>query len=378
MRGISKSAVCLVAVCALALVASSAQAGSLTMTIAISPQEQAAAAAYWTKARIAAAPAMDLGIDSGREPAAASALEEEAFVGRPGSSPSGAPDPDAMEIARAAYPEDWAALEADGAFEKIQSEEVAARPDKGTSAVYTYYDVNIQTALWQIIPHQLVGRLTFNTPTGGASCSATAISGNNFVTAAHCVYDTTNNVPYSGWVFTPAYRNGSAPYGSFPAAVACNYLTSYQNQTGGYNINTWARYDVAVCSTGTNSIGQSLNNAVGFAGRNWNQPYTRLVFNAGYPAKIYTDANIANGPTQYLRSCTAETFQRTTDTLGAGCFWGRGISGGPWFLYYRPFQTGAVNQVCSVNSGLVIGQQNLYGARFTSNNIVPLCNARHC
>jgi len=37
--------------------------------------------------------------------------------------------------------------------------------------------------------------------------------------------------------------------------------------------------------------------------------------------------------------------------------------------------TGEVN---SANSGLYIGQQNLYGAWFNSNNIVPLCNARGC
>lgn len=31
-----------------------------------------------------------------------------------------------------------------------------------------------------------------------------------------------------------------------------------------------------------------------------------------------------------------------------------------------------------VNSGLFIGTQNLYGARFNSNNIVPLCTAAAC
>jgi hypothetical protein len=43
---------------------------------------------------------------------------------------------------------------------------------------------------------------------------------------------------------------------------------------------------------------------------------------------------------------------------------------------YKPFVVNG--QVNSVNSGLFIGQQNLYGARFNSNNIVPLCTARGC
>ena len=70
------------------------------------------------------------------------------------------------------------------------------------------------------------------------------------------------------------------------------------------------------------------------------------------------------------RSC------RRLKHLGSGCFWGPGISGGSWLVGYKPFVvTGRVN---SVNSGLFIGQQNLYGARFNSSNIVPLCNARGC
>ena len=122
---------------------------------------------------------------------------------------------------------------------------------------------------------------------------------------------------------------------------------------------------------GRRSIG-----AVGWAGRLWNAGNNQLVFNSGYPQRIYTDAVIPNGPTQYLRACTAETFLQTTETLGSGCFWGRGISGGSWLVNYKPFVvSGKVN---SVNSGLFIGQQNLYGARFNSNNIVPLCNARGC
>jgi hypothetical protein len=245
----------------------------------------------------------------------------------------------------------------------------------GTSSVYTSYDVNTQTALAQIYPHRWDGKLTFNVPGGSSSCSATVISGNNIVTAAHCVYDTSANTWYSNWVFTPAYRNGSAPFGTF-SARACTILTSWINLTGGFSINSWSQHDVAVCTMNNNSAGQTLNGAVGWAGRLWNAGNNQLVFNSGYPARDYTDASIANGPAQYLRSCTAETFLQTTETLGSGCSWGRGISGGSWLVGYKPFVvTGQVN---SVNSGLYIGQQNLYGARFNSNNIVPLCNTRGC
>ena len=217
--------------------------------------------------------------------------------------------------------------------------------------------------------------MTFTTPAGGASCSATVISGNNIVTAAHCVYDSSTNRFFSNWAFTPAYRNGSAPYGTF-AASSCTVLTAWVNLSGSYSIATWARHDVAVCKMGNNSAGQTLNGAVGWSGRLWNAGNNQLMFNSGYPGRTYTDATIANGPTQYLRACTAESFQQTTETLGMGCSWGRGISGGSWMVGYKPFV--ATGQVNSVNSGIYFGQTNIYGARFNSNNIVPLCNAVGC
>jgi hypothetical protein len=147
------------------------------------------------------------------------------------------------------------------------------------------------------------------------------------------------------------------------------------NLSGGFSINSWTRYDVAVCTLNKNSAGRTINQAVGWAGRTWNGGYQQLVFNSGYPAQDYNLATIPS-PAQYLRACVNETFAQTTDTLGGGCNWGPGISGGSWMVGYKPFVvTGWVD---SVNSGLFVGQQNIYGIRFTSNNIVPVCNARAC
>jgi V8-like Glu-specific endopeptidase len=352
-----------------------AQADPLVAGGPIPAKQQAAAAAYWTREKIAAAPAMKMPVDRGAAVVDTAALVDEVFLGPEEMAPAGMPDPDADRIARKAYPRDWRVPSNAQVLEEIMAPDAAADIDAGTSATYTYYDVNTQTALWNILPHRWSGKLTFNTPSGTSSCSATVISGNNIVTAAHCLYDSTNNVWYSNWVFTPAYRNGSAPYGTFPATAKW-ILTAWINLTGSYSINTWARHDVAIIKLGNNSSGQSINSAVGWAGRLWNSGYAKLNFNSGYPARTYTDATITNGPAQYLRSCTNESFQQTTETLGGGCFWGRGISGGSWLIGYKPFV--ASGQVNSVNSGLFINQQNLYGARFNSSNIVPLCTAAGC
>jgi len=369
MKSKFRSMVIPVVAIVLPALALSAQAASLTVTKVVSKEQQAAASAYFTRAQIAATPPLPILIDLGPGGVDTTASLDANVIGQLSSAPAGKAAPAAAQIARTAYSEDWAALDEELLLE------LPADVLTGTAGVYTYYDVNTQTALWKIYPHIWDGKLTFTVPGGSASCSATAISGNNIVTAAHCVYDTTNNVWYGNWVFTPAYRNGSAPYGTF-SARACTILTAWVNLSGGFSINTWTRHDVAVCTMNNNSAGQTLNSAVGWAGRLWNAGYNQLDFNSGYPAQDYNLNTIANGPTQYLRACTNESFQQTTDTLGGGCFWGPGISGGSWLVNYKPFVvTGNVN---SVNSGLFVGQQNIYGARFNSSNIVPLCTARGC
>ncbi len=342
-------------------------AAEVTVTKRVSPEEQNAASAYWTRERLANTPAIPMPVDDGSSALSPENSATEAVLGPAGAVAPSGPAWNADSVAQTAYPRDW--LAEDEGLDGEGSKAVA-----GTAGVYTYYDVNNQSALWTIFPHRWSGRLTYNTAAGPFYCSATVISGNNIVTAAHCVYDTTNNVWYSNWVFTPAYRNGSTPYGTF-ATSACTVMNSWVGLSGSYSISTWARHDVAVCSLRPNSAGQTINSAVVWAGRTWNTGNNQLIFNSGYPSRSYTDATIT-GASQYLRSCTAESFLYTTETLGSGCYWGRGSSGGSWLINYKPFLvSGWVN---SVNSGLFIGQQNSYGARFNSNNIVPLCTTRGC
>ncbi len=371
-----------------------AQAGPLTMSKSVSRAELSAAATFWTDEQIAAAQPFPMPIDYGPSDVDVSAEVDAAALGQPGMTPpgKGQSNPggsggmsfsgemqsltDADAAADAGVPAAGDVLQDAGLDISFQAGalDTAADITAGTSQVYTSYLVNNKTALWKVYPHKWVGRLSFRTPSGTSYCSATAISGNNIVTAAHCVYDTTNNRWYSGWVFSPAYRNGTNPYRVFRARV-CTILTAWANLSGGYSINSWARYDVAVCSMNNNSAGQTLNQAVGFAGRSWNYNYTQLHFNSGYPWNDYNNSTLTDAG-KYLRNCTAESFAQTTDTLGGGCNWGPGISGGSWLRGYKALEVSG--QVNSVNSGLYIGTQNLYGARFNSSNIVPLCNARGC
>jgi hypothetical protein len=343
-----------------------AQESGQVVSEKISRANQRAALAFWSREAMESAQPLDFMIDYGSPEVDTSALGQPEAVGAPGFAPAGFAAPGADKIAKAAYPEAWAELEKEktGAPEAVE----------GTSGVFTSYIVNKFKKVWKQYPHKWVGRFSFTTPGGTSYCSATSISNNVLLTAAHCVYDTGANAFYGNKVFTPAYRNGVAPYGTFPT-TNCRVLTAWVNLSGSFAINTWSRYDVAVCNMGTNSAGQTLNNAVGWAGRQWNYGYVRHFFDLGYPFRgmsnqLLTEAGL------YLRTCAAESFQQTTDTVGMGCDWGPGISGGPWMTGYAPnLVSGYAN---SVNSGLFLNQNNLYGPRFTSNNIVVLCNAAGC
>lgn len=338
------------------------------VAIVISQAEQEAALAYWTRERIEMAEPLEIMFGSDPSEIDETALAEFEITGDPDFVEAGVAAPDADLIAQAAYPLDWSVVEDAALTANILAPE-------GTSQVYTQYVVNQASALQTMYPHRWVGRLSFRLPNGNTSyCSGTSISGNIMLTAAHCLYDTTNNIWFSNWVFTPAYRNGNAPYGSFPA-TSCRVLTTWVNLTGNYNINTWARHDVGVCNMGRNSANQTLNNAVGYMGRTWNNNYARHIHNLGYPFRNYNDGLLADAG-KYLRTCVAESFQQTTETRGMGCGYGGGISGGPWMIGYAPGRVSG--QAMGVNSGIYIGTQNIYGARFNSNNIVPLCNAAGC
>lgn len=342
--------------------------GDLVATKAISPAEQEAALAFWTHEAIAMAQPMEMPSQIGPAEVDEAALVIPEVTGDAGFIAAGASAPDADLVAQATYPLDWAALE-----DTAGANTEMLGPD-GTSQVYTSYIVNQAPALQTMYPHKWVGRLSFSTSSGTSYCSGTSISGNVMLTAAHCLYDSTNNKWYSNWVLTPAYRNGGAPYGTFPA-TQCWVLTAWVNLTGSYAINTWARHDVGVCKMGTNSGGQTLNNAVGWMGRWWNASYIRHFHDLGYPFRDFNNVLLTDAG-KYLRTCVAESFEQTTNTRGLGCSYGGGISGGPWVVAYAPNVVSGYAD--GVNSGIFIGTQNMYGARFNSNNIVPLCNAAGC
>lgn len=346
----------------------------------ISQAEQEAALAFWTREAIAAAQPLEMLSQLGPvelDTTTAAELETASEVtGPPGFVAGGRPAPDANLVAQAAYPLDWAIATADSEATAALDAEVLA--PTGSGQVFTRYVVNKADTLWQIYPHTTIGRASFTDHNGQLfNCSASAISGNVMLTAAHCLYDTSANRWVSNFVFTPAYRNGATPFGTFPA-TECWILNAWINLSGSPNIQ-WVRWDVGVCKMGKNSAGQTLNNAVGSLGRRWNASYVRHFHTFGYPGRDTNDQVIPDSG-KYLQVCVAESFQPEPEwlhfnTRGMGCDLGKGMSGGPWVRNYGPTVGGEVDGVSSV---IERGKKNTFGPRFSDHNIVVLCNSVGC
>jgi V8-like Glu-specific endopeptidase len=240
----------------------------------------------------------------------------------------------------------------------------------GTQNVGDNTFLNLQTPLWFQYPWQTIGKVFFTTADGsGSYCSASVISGNSIiVTAAHCCWDRGVGRPNRNFTFAPAMRETTAPFGMFGFRGG-HVLTAWV--TGGGRPN-----DVCVLSLNPRGDGQQVSNVVGWLGRSWNHDPTQHHFAFGYPASL--------GGGNYKYECTAESYANCGDgqVLGMGCNMTFGASGGPWVRTFKKFEAGSVNFVNGVVSGYdgctgTFGQ-SFNGPRFTSNNIVPLCNAEGC
>jgi V8-like Glu-specific endopeptidase len=312
----------------------------------------------WTREAVDAAQPMEWPVDE----IAPSSPEQPATLVDDASdwAAGGLPDPEANRVAQNDFPEDWEAIPLE-----IDTEPMNADADMpaGTRGVFTVYRANYFSQMYTTFPYRAVGRLTFRTPRGNSSCTASVISPNVIVTAAHCAYDTVNNRWYSNWAFTPAWRNGSAPYGTF-SWRNIRVLSGWVNASG-----TVRRYDVALIRLGNNGAGRPVHYYTGYLGRSWNYSYTQSQHAFGYPSNL--------GSGRYTYACAAESFGNGTDVVGMGCNMTYGSSGGPWIRSFAPYTSGSVNYVSAVVSGGTPGTNTFYGPRFSSNNIVPLCAYRN-
>ncbi len=284
-------------------------------------------------------------------------------MGEPGLAPGNAPAAEADEEASKAFPEDWKGLKE--STTETTGPGSSLSTDFGTQDVFSQYCENCSGVNLNY-PQKAVGKLFSNSGT----CSASVISGNNIiVTAAHCCYNRGNNSWIGGWDFAPAYRDGYSPYGMFPwrsARVLNRWLTTGDRQS-----------DVCLISLGNNSSGKPVTYYTGWLGRSWNWSSTQVHHAIGYPGNI--------GAGNKMELCVSESFSPSgscggTTVLNTGCSMTYGASGGPWIRSYRNGGNWVNSVVSGYDGGSCTGSfgQTFNGPRFTTNNIVNLCNGSGC
>lgn len=166
------------------------------------------------------------------------------------------------------------------------------------------------------------GKVFFTSNSGvNYVCSGSALlSANESVvwTAGHCV----NEGPgafYKNFLFVPAYRDGSAPYGKFAA-------TSLLTTSGWLSSGQWG-VDLGAAVVGTNASGLTLSDAVAEVPIVFSAPRNQAYRIYGYPA-----AKKFSG--QRLRVCQTtwalDDTSASPATMGASCDMTGGSSGGPW------------------------------------------------
>lgn len=175
------------------------------------------------------------------------------------------------------------------------------------------------------------GKVFFHNQTDGNDyiCSGSAVNSDSkrlVITAGHCVYGGPGNQWHTNWEFIPDYYQGSAPYGTFQAAVLRTYddWINYGETGRGFNS------DVGFATTYSNASGQLLVNAVGGNGTQWGGSTNFDADIFGYPG------NLNNG--EIMWACWGTTGTQSIDGYNfssiSGCNFGGGSSGGPWLASY--------------------------------------------
>ncbi|MFG2293126.1 trypsin-like serine peptidase [Streptomyces sp. NPDC048603] len=194
------------------------------------------------------------------------------------------------------------------------------------------------------------GRVFFTFQGRTASCSGdsiTSANGSTVITAGHCV-------KYQGswhtdWVFVPAYDNGNAPYGQWPATKTF--------ATDQWAANEDMNNDVGLAVVAPQN-GMRLSQVVGAQGLLFNGGYNKRMYAFGFPAASPYDGS----KLVYCSGNSGKDFLLTKDH-SLSCNMTGGSSGGPWFQDFNE-TTGLGTQV-SVNSfGYTFLPNRMYGPYF--------------
>jgi V8-like Glu-specific endopeptidase len=219
-------------------------------------------------------------------------------------------------------------------------------------------------------PYSIEGQLSFTEPSGNFVCSATVQRIGVITTAGHCVSDGKGHF-FTNWVFVPATRMGSAPFGKWVWSAVTTTSTWFNGGGGVPNAQ-----DVAVIVLAKNAAGQRIGSLTGYAGFNTPDLYGgQHVTVIGYPCNLDSCAKDHRTDAQ---ASAASTNTAIVGTDAAG-----GSSGGGWLINFGQYATGQpvsgasdtnLNSLVAVYSYLPVPFTPLYGGA----SILDNCAAASC
>jgi hypothetical protein len=255
---------------------------------------------YWSPARMKAARTVRMPAPSTRTPRLGAALRPDAEPGHLDGSSRGGGAPTA-----------------------------ALTPADAYTYPFPFTRYAVEAALYETYPYRTVGRIFFRQNGVDYACSGASVAGSPrqvVYTAGHCLSDGAG-VFSRKVVFVPAYRDGKAPYGVFPALNL--WVTT------GWHEDSDFTYDLGAFNVGRNAAGQLLRNRVGYLGFAWNQSPEQHWNVLGYPSSSpFTGRTMQVCQASYAADDLAVEGSGPWPT-GIGCDMTRGSSGGPWVVGWK-------------------------------------------
>jgi hypothetical protein len=213
-------------------------------------------------------------------------------------------------------------------------------------------------------PYSVNGRVFIRIGNRRGFCSGTAIDSPSrqlVLTAGHCVNagaENHGNLWYRDLLFVPAYTAGKAPFGAFPARR--NKILAPRQWRNHSNPD----FDLGAFLTDPNNRGIDVAEAVGGgAAIALDLPRNQRFASFGYPGNV-----------KQMQGCNAGYAgdDRLTSplpgppTLGIGCHWAPGASGGGWLIE-------GGTQINGLNAYLNLDERSrTYGPYFSRENVGKL------
>lgn len=216
-----------------------------------------------------------------------------------------------------------AAVSQSGATEGVEvaAAESTLFPNSANGKLFGTYEVRINAREYK--REDYVCSASVVKPAAGSSFSSNVV-----LTAGHCAIDPeTGTKTNSEMIFIPGYRNGSAPYGVWPARFFTTTETWKNTAKAGVRPNEGG--DVAFIGLGNNFEGQSIEEVVGSLGIAFDQVCNQSYTQFGYPSEApYGGELLYSHNAAYAGADTTGGFLPVPMKIASD--FTRGASGGPW------------------------------------------------